>query len=142
MTSASLTFDEWAAALGPEITRDILWRSFAYRSSLYAFHVGWHDALALSRNPITRRVAGQLYDALGSIAANVSEGFSRSSGPDRARLLEYGLGSTREGVVWYQGSIPILGQATVSARQSALQDIARSLLGTIPKERARTIRKW
>jgi four helix bundle protein len=139
MTSAILTFDEWAARLGPEVTKDAIWRSFAYRTSLYCVHVGWGDVVALSRNHLTRPIAGQLYRALGSIPANISEGFSRSSGRDRARVLEYGLGSTREGVVWYQSAIPVLGQRTVSARQSALQEVARSLLGTIPKERGRNI---
>jgi four helix bundle protein len=139
MVLPPLSFDEWAARLGPEVTKDAIWRSFAYRTSLYSVYLGWDDIVALGRSHLTRPIAAQLYRALGSVPANISEGFSRSSGRDRSRLLEYGLGSTRESVVWYQTAIPVLGQATVSTRQARLQEVARSLLGTIPRERGRRI---
>ena len=58
--------------------------------------VSWSDAEKLSVNQMTEKLAGQLYAAIGSIAANIGEGYSRSSGKDRARIFEYALGSVRE----------------------------------------------
>jgi hypothetical protein len=41
-------------------------------------------------------VADQLHRSLGSISANLTEGYSRSKGLDRARFLEFALGSARK----------------------------------------------
>ena len=47
----------------------------------------WFDAKTLSGDPITQQMSGQMYAAIGSICANITEGYSRSSGTDRARFL-------------------------------------------------------
>jgi four helix bundle protein len=119
---------------------DSLWRMQSYRLALQALAVGWNDAQALDRMRITRRVAPQLYDALGSIGANVAEGYSRSSGADRARFFEYGLGSTRESAVWYRAARPVLGSTVVATRIETLTRIRQLLLVTIPRERVRRLR--
>ena len=49
----------------------------------------WTDAEKLVENAITGEVAAQLYAAIGSIGANIAEGYSRSSGKDRVRFFEY-----------------------------------------------------
>ncbi len=38
---------------------------------------------------------------VGSIRANIAEGYSRGTGKDRARFYEYALGSARESRDWY-----------------------------------------
>ena len=47
----------------------------------------------LSRYPMTQKVCDQLYSAVGSIEANIADGYSRSSGKDRCRFFEYALSS-------------------------------------------------
>lgn len=74
----------------------------------------WPDAEILSRNRVMVRISAQLYTAIGSIAANLAEGYSRSSGRDRVRLYEYALGSARESTVWYESAIPVLRAEIVS----------------------------
>src|SRR5688572_2828258 len=81
-----LPYDEWVAAQPRFITGDPLWRIDCYRLAAYAQLVAWDDCRALARNPITSLVAPQLYRAVGSIPANVSEGYSRGTGRDRARI--------------------------------------------------------
>src|SRR5436190_17959765 len=71
------------------------------------------DAEKLTHNEVTRRIAGQLYAAVSSIAANLGEGYSRSSGRDRAKIFEYALGSTRESMMWYRSASRILGPDAV-----------------------------
>lgn len=101
----------------------------------------WIDADKLRRNRITEEASSQLYAAVSSIAANLSEGYSRSSGRDRARLFEYALGSVRESMEWYRAAEPALGGETVSNRLDRLEEMRRMLLAIIPRERGRIMRK-
>jgi four helix bundle protein len=100
----------------------------------------WVDAEKLRHHRVTEKVAGQLYAAVGSIKANLSEGYSRSSGRDRARIFEYALGSTRESRAWYEAAVPVLGKEVVEGRLADLEEIRRLLLAAIPRERDRLIR--
>lgn len=102
-------------------------------------HQSWNDVVLLERRNVMRGVASQLYRAVGSIAANIAEGYSRSSGRDRARLFEYALGSARECDAWYESARPILGTQT-DARLAILTRIRKLLLSAIRGERSRTIR--
>jgi four helix bundle protein len=133
------SFEAWESTAEAELRADPLWRMTAYRIAMYALDRGWNDAVALDRVRITRPTASQLYRAIGSIGGNIAEGYSRASGPDRVRMFEYGLGSTRESSVWYFAARPILGAQVVAERMAALTRIRQLLLVTIPRERARRI---
>lgn len=100
----------------------------------------WNDAEKLTQHELTRKIAGQLYTAMGSILANLGEGYSRSSGRDRAKIFEYALGSVRESMMWYRSSVKVLGRETVDKRIDKLEQVRRLLLATIPRERDRVIR--
>ena len=135
------SFEAWVAKTDPAQRADRLWRMAAYRYALYSLELGWGDATALDRSRITRPIGSQLYRALGPIAANIAEGYSRSSGADRVRFFEYGLGSTRESVVWYRAARPVLGRSTLDSRIELLSQIRRILLVAIPIERTRRLNR-
>jgi hypothetical protein len=137
---AKPSFESWESAADDEQRADPLWRMTAYRLAAYALEIGWDDARALDGLRITRPIAAQLYRALGSIGANIAEGYSRSSGADRVRVFEYGLGSTRESAVWYRAGRPVLGPMVVGSRLATLTRIRQLLLVAIPRERARRVR--
>jgi four helix bundle protein len=124
---------------GPAVShataKDPLFRMRAYQIAADLLEVAWHDAKKLSAEPVTERIAGQLYAAVNSIAANLGEGYSRSSGKDRSRFFEYALGSARESISWYQGARPVLGDV-VPDRLDSLEEIRRLLIAIIPRERA------
>ena len=86
-------------------------------------------------------LADQLYRALGSISAYIAEGYSRSTGKDRARFFEYALGSARESRDWYYKARFILGDDVVNERLELLTHIVRQLIMIIPSERRRGIRE-
>jgi four helix bundle protein len=136
----SLPFHEWVVAMSEEQRADPIWRMTAFQLALYAVDRGWLDAQRLDRERVTRPIAAQLYSALASIPAHIAEGYSRSSGPDRARFLEYGLGSARESSVWYYAARPILGSDLSAERRATLSRIRQLLLATIPRDRKRRIR--
>jgi len=119
---------------------DPLSRMAAVRLAREAVEAAWDDAEKLAGNEVTQKIAGQLYASLGSILANLSEGYSRSSGRDRAKMFEYALGSVRESMMWYRTSVPILSRDIVDQRLEKLEQIRRLLLAIIPRERGRLIR--
>jgi four helix bundle protein len=131
------SFECWQARAHEALRADALWKVTAYRLALYSLELGWEDARVIDRSRIARPIASQLYRALGSIAANIAEGYSRSSGPDRARHFEYSLGSARESLAWYFAVAPVLGRDTFVARNDTLAQVRRLLLASIPVERKR-----
>ena len=100
----------------------------------------WTDSDKLRREPVAEKVASQLYAAVGSITANLAEGYARSSGRDRSRIFEYALGSVRESMMWYHTAQPLLGVDVVRERLNKLEQVRRLLMAIIPRERGRTIR--
>ena len=120
-------------------SNDPLFRLRAYQIAADLLKTAWLDAKMLSDDSVTRAIAGQLYAAVGSISANIGEGYSRSSGVDRSRLFEYALGSVRESMTWYNAARPILGDIVLT-RLNDLEEIRRILLAVIPRERARRTR--
>jgi four helix bundle protein len=119
-----------------ETANDPLFRMRAYRLAADLLPVALQDAKILAAEPVTERIAGQLFSAIGSIGSNLPEGYSRGSGKDRARTFELALGSGRESMNWYQAVRPILGDV-VQTRLNDLEEIRRLLLAIIPRERAR-----
>jgi len=95
-----MRYDEWQTDVPDEIKGDSLWKLEVYRLGLFVAEIAWQDALALNKTLLTRDMADQLYRAVCSISANIAEGYSRSTGKDRARFLEYSLGSAREARDW------------------------------------------
>jgi hypothetical protein len=75
LVDAIPSFESWEAAANDEQRADPLWRMAAYRIAVYALEIAWDDARVLDGVRVTRAVAAQLYRALGSIAANIAEGY-------------------------------------------------------------------
>jgi four helix bundle protein len=117
-------------------SNDPLFRMRAYQVAKDLLQAAWLDAKTLSGDPVTQQISGQLYAAVGSICANIGEGYSRSSGIDRSRIFEYALGSVRESMTWYQAAQPVLGDVVLT-RLNDLEEVRRLLLAIIPRERAR-----
>jgi len=88
----------------------------AYQLACELLEHAWTDAEMLQHHRITEKVAGQLYAAVASSGANLGEGYSRSTGRDRARIFEYALGSTRESMTWYESARHVLASRTVQER--------------------------
>ena len=109
-------YREWERLVPEEIKEDTLWRVEAYRLGLFVAELGWHDVTKLVRDRRTLRLSDQLYRALGSISANVGEGYSRGTGKDRARFYEYALGSARESRDWCFKARHVLGEAVTQHR--------------------------
>ena len=136
-----MNYAEWEKAVPPEITGDTLWKVEAYRLALFAADLAWHDATKLMGDRRSQQHASQLFAAVGSVSANIAEGYSRGTGRDRARFYEYALGSAREARTWYYQGRQLLGPTLLEHRLAFLTQISRLLLKMIPDQRGRNLRE-
>ncbi len=136
-----MNYAEWLKTIPPEITNDPIWKLEVYRLALFAGDIGWHDVLALSKNKLMYSVADQLHRSLGSISANLTEGYSRSKGLDRARFIEFSLGSARESRDWYYKSRHVLPSAVIEHRMDLTTHIVAMLTPIIPHHLYNAIRE-
>jgi four helix bundle protein len=130
-----MKYEDWERILPQEIKGDSLWKMEAYRLALFAADLGWYDVTKLMQDRRTLALSDQLYRSLGSISANLAEGYSRGTGKDRARFYEYALGSARESRDWYHKSRHILGETVTQHRLQLLTQIIRLLLTMVPQQR-------
>ncbi|HET7091487.1 MAG TPA: four helix bundle protein [Anaerolineae bacterium] len=136
-----MNYDEWEKTVPEAIKGDSLWKMAAYRLAVFLGDLGWHDVTRLVQDRRTIDLSSQLYEALGSMSANLAEGYSRGSGKDRARFYEYALGSARESRDWYFEGRHILGEIVVQHRLQLLAEILRLLLTMVPQQRGRSLRE-
>ena len=134
-----MNYDDWVKTVPTEIVGDSLWKVEAYRISLFANDIGWYDVTKLTSDRRMVGLSDQLYRALGSICANIAEGYSRRSGREKARFYEYALGSVRESRGWYYNARHILGEKVISHRINLLTQIIRLLTTMVPDQRTRTL---
>src|SRR4029453_2447490 len=83
----------------------------------------------------TRSDVDQFLRAVGSISANLAEGYSRRTGIERARYYDYARATAREAKDWYFKGRTALGAAVVEQRHAVLERIIRILTAIIPRER-------
>ena len=135
------TYEEWEAAVSEKVKADSLWKMAAYRLGLFLGDLGWHDTAKLIQHRRMVGLSDQLYRALGSVSANVAEGYSRGTGKDRARFYEYALGSARESRDWYFKARHVLGEAVFEHRLELLTRVIQLLLTMIPQQRVHMLRE-
>src|SRR5688572_24017737 len=130
-------YDDWVRSLPDYVRSDSIWNLTAYKQALYARRCAWPDSMNIARHRLGEPIARQLYRAVASIGANIADGWSRTTGLDRARFFEYALSSAREAIVWYLAAAPVLRPNPTRQRLSQLSQLRRLLLVMIQTERRR-----
>jgi four helix bundle protein len=136
-----MNYAKWLETVPSEITNDPIWKLQVYRLALFADDIGWEDILKLSKEKLMLSIADQLHRSLGSISANLTEGYSRSKGLDRARFIEFSLGSARESRDWYYKSRHVLPADVVKHRIGLTTKIISMLAPMISHQRKNAIRE-
>ena len=134
-----MNFNEWVSSLPKDITNDSLWKMEAYRLALFATEVGWYDVTELMKDKRTIGTSDQLYRSLGSISANIAEGYSHHTGKSRAQYYQYALGSARESRDWYYKAHHILKKEVVDHRITLMTQVIKILLVMVPQQRGKTL---
>ncbi len=125
----------WSGSVPKDVRDGAMWRMEAYRLGLYVCDTAWNDVAALGEDVRTRSLADQLNRSLGSISANIAEGYSRDGGRDRARFLEYALGPAREARDWSLEGRRVVGAERAESQIRVLTSIVRLLTVTSRNER-------
>lgn len=136
-----MNFDEWVKDVPEEFTGDALWKIEVYRLSRFVGDIGWYDVTKLIGDKRTVSLANQLYRSLGSISANVAEGFSRISHKEKAHFYEYALGSARESRAWYFKARHVLDKQVTMQSIRLLTQIIRLLITMVPQQRNYNVRE-
>jgi len=136
-----MNYQEWMTTMLEEIRQDPLWNLEVYRLGLFIGDISWDDTEQLDKNSHTRAAADQIRRSLDSISANIAEGYSRSTGKDRARYFEYSLGEAREARDRYYKVRRALKQEVILHRIKVLTHIVKILNTFVPTQRKRGIRE-
>ena len=136
-----MNYAQWLVDVPPEITNDPIWKLEVYRLGLFAGDIGLQDALFLMKKPLMLSVADQLHRATDSISVNLTEGYSRSKGPDRARFIEASLGSARESREWYYKTRHVFKPEVLKHRMALTTRIISMLTPMIPHQRKYALRE-
>ena len=136
-----MEYQDWEQSVPHAVSRDALWKMRVYRLALFAADTGWHDVTRLAQDRRTVSLSDQLYRSLGSISANIAEGYSRNSSKDQARFFEYALGPARESRDWYYKARHVLGDSVTAARLEHLTQVIRLLLVIVPSQQAQALRE-
>ena len=91
-----------------------------YQLSLELWDVCWADTEILSKDFRGREIAKQLIRSVGSISANIEEGYGRGFGKEYPQFLRITRGSARESKGWYVKSKFLLDKKDIDERVNKL----------------------
>jgi four helix bundle protein len=135
MDTSESDYERWQARPPDDLFGDPIWRLPAYRLSRFLALVVRKDIKRLRLAHRRSYVPEQLKRAVDSVSTNITEGYSRLSGRERARFYEYALGSAREARDWY-ARLPSVGAEVALGRARLLTRIIKILNVAIPEERS------
>lgn len=136
-----MNYQEWMKTMPEDLTQDPLWGLEVYRLGFFIADITWDETEALFKNPSTRNAADQIRRSLDSISANIAEGYSRSTGKDRARYFEYSLGEAREARDRIYKTRRVLKPEVVLHRMKILTQIIKILNTFVPAQRKKGLRE-
>lgn len=136
-----MNFEKWEQTVVMDIRDDVLWTVKAYRLALFLSDITWKDVGKLAGVVGMKSLADQLYRSVGSVCANIEEGYPRLSTKDTARFYEYALGSARESRGWYYRARHVLGDEVANHRIRLLTEIVKLLTTMVPDQRNASVRE-
>ena len=95
------------------------------------YELVWDDSEVLGRDYRGRKIVKQLVRSSGSIAANIEEGYGRSTRKEFVYFLTISCGSERETRGWYQRSERLLSTDLIAQRVALVDEILGLLISTI-----------
>ena len=128
-------FEEWLESVPEKIRSGSLWSFGSYPKASFLYELAWYDCERLMRDVRGRAIAEQLIRSVGSICANIEEGYGRGFGRDYAHFLGYALGSARETQGWYFRSKHLLSSDVLEHRLALIDEIIALLVKAIGYQR-------
>ena len=94
-----------------------------YQLSKELWKLCWMDIEILRKDFRGIEIGKQMIRSVGSISANIEEGFGRGFGKEYAQFLRIARGSARESRGWYERSGFLLPAETIAERDRILGNI-------------------
>lgn len=135
MNTTDSEFTSWQEKIHPKIKNDPLWKFNVYPKALFAFDLAWNDCEKLLKDIRGKEIARQLIRSVGSISANIEEGYGRGYGKDYAFRLRIAMGEAREARSWYWKAPQLLPSDILDHRMKLLSDIIAMIAPNISKQR-------
>lgn len=123
------------AQVPESLKRDPLWSFQVYPKALFLYDLAWEDCEYLLKDPRGRAVANQLIRSVGSICANIEEGYGRGYGKEYSYFLRVSMGSARESRGWYYRGKRLLPADVLKHRIALLDEIIAMLAPNIQRQR-------
>jgi four helix bundle protein len=102
-----------------------------YLKACGLYKLMWDDSEILGRDYRGREIVRQLVRSSGSIAANIEEGYGRSTRKEFVYFLTISCGSARETRGWYLRSERLLSADLIAKRVALVDEILGLLISTI-----------
>ncbi|KAF0202418.1 MAG: hypothetical protein FD170_1885 [Bacteroidetes bacterium] len=94
-----------------------------YKLSMEIWNEMWSDTEILMLDFRGKEIARQLVRSVGSISANIEEGYGRGFGKEYPQYLRISRGSSRESKGWYLRSNHLLNADIINSRITKLDTI-------------------
>ncbi len=132
------SYDTWEQVVPKYISLEDVWKLDAYRKALYVYELSWFDCERMMKDLRGRRIVSQLISSIGSISANLEEGYGRGLGTrEYHQFLRYAIGSGKEAKGWYFRSRHLLTEAIIEHRLKLLSEILALTIFELTKQRKR-----
>lgn len=102
-----------------------------YMHSRELWDMCWDDTELLMRDLRGKEISKQLIRSMGSVSANIEEGYGRGFGKEYPHYLRIARGSARETKGWYYRSGKLLLPGTVNQRIAKLDGIIAAISKSI-----------
>ncbi len=117
-------YQTWEKSVFLRIREESVWQFFAYRKSLFLYELCWHDCEMLLKDYRGRQIANQLIRSMGSVCANIEEGYGRGlHSKSYLQFLRYSIASAKETKGWYYRSRYLLSNSLVKQRLELISEI-------------------
>ncbi|WP_420628287.1 four helix bundle protein [Candidatus Leptofilum sp.] len=132
--SRPLNYEQWKQNVHTVIKNDPLWNFLAYQKALFAYDLMWEDCEYLLHDERGKAIARQLARSVGSISANIEEGYGRGYGKDYAYRLKIAIGEARESRGWYWKGRRLLSEELLNHRLMLIDEIIALIAPNISKQ--------
>ena len=134
MKEKPTSFEAWQKTIHPSIRNDPLWQFKVYPKTLFAYDLAWEDCDRLLKDERGKTAAKQLIRSVGSISANIEEGYGRGFGKDYSYRLRITVREARESRGWYCKGRRLLPSHVLDHRLDLLNEIISMLTPNIGRQ--------
>jgi len=130
-----VSFDAWKETVHESIRNDSLWNFQVYPKALFAYDLTWEDCEYLLKDVRGKKIAEQLIRSVGSISANIEEGYGRGYGKDYSYHLRIAIAEARESRGWYWKGHVLFPANVLDHRMKLLSEIIAMIAPNLERQK-------